>query len=240
MMKFEVFSYLFNGVMNKRSLDRINELQSKEQVAYLRRLEKNMRLDKDFNRSFSEVEFVVVDFETTGFEATKGDEILSIGAVKIKGNQLTNAQFYSLSRIQGWISPKVEELTSISNKEIANALPLRDVLTEFMRFVGESTLIAHHAQHERSFLETYYYKCFQKKFQHRIVDTSFALKACDITNPFASLDEACELYQIPIMNRHHALGDAQLTAELWLTLMQQLEERDITTLEQLYSYFSQK
>lgn len=239
-MKFEAFAYLFNGVMNRRSLDRMNELQSKEQVAYLRRLEKTVRLEKDFDRPFSEVEFVVVDFETTGFEAMKGDEILSIGAVKVKGNKLTTAQFYSLSRIQGWISPKVEQLTSISNKEIANALPLRDVLTEFMRFVGESTLIAHHAHHERSFLETYYYKCFQKKLQHRIVDTSFALKACDVNNPFASLDEVCELYGVPINNRHHALGDAQLTAELWIILVQQLEKNEIINLEQLYSYFSRK
>ncbi|MBQ0138807.1 MAG: 3'-5' exoribonuclease [Kurthia sp.] len=239
-MKFEGFSHLFNGVMNKRSLDRMNELQSKEQVAYLRRLEKAVRLEKDFDRPFSEVEFVVVDFETTGFEATKGDEILSIGAVKVKGNKLTTFQFYSLARIQGWIPPNIEQLTSISNKEIANALPLRDVLTEFMRFVGESTLIAHHAHHERSFLETYYYKCFQKKLQHRIVDTSFALKACDVMNPFASLDETCELYEIPIMNRHHALGDAYLTAELWIKLVHQLEERGVNNLEQLYSYFAQK
>lgn len=239
-MKFDGFSNLFNGVMNRRSLDRMNELQSKEQVAYLRRLEKSVRLEKDFDRPFSEIEFVVVDFETTGFEAGKGDEILSIGAVKVQDNQITAHQFYSLSRIQGWISPKVEELTSITNKEIAHALPLNEVLSDFMRFVGESTLIAHHAHHERSFLETYYYKCFQKKLQHRIVDTSFALKACEMNNPFAPLDEACELYQIPIMNRHHALGDAQLTAQLWLKLVKELEMREVTTLEQLYSYFAQR
>lgn len=239
-MKFEGFSHLFNGVMNRRNLDRMNELQSKEQVAYLRRLEKSVRLEKDFDRPFDEVEFVVVDFETTGFEANKGDEILSIGAVKVKGNEMTAFQFYSLASIQGWISKEVEQLTSITNKEIANALPLKDVLTEFMRFVGESTLIAHHAHHERSFLETYYYKCFQKKLQHRIVDTSFALKACEVNDPFAPLDEACESYQIPISNRHHALGDAQLTAQLWLKLVEELEKKDVTTLEQLYSRYAQK
>lgn len=239
-MKFEAFSHLFNGVMNRRNLDRINELQSKEQVAYLRRLEKSVRLEKDFDRPFNEVEFVVVDFETTGFEANKGDEILSIGAVKVKGNELTAFQFYSLARIQGWISPQVEQLTSISNVEIANALPLKDVLTEFMRFVGESTLIAHHAHHERSFLETYYYKCFQKKLQHRIVDTSFALKVCGVNNPHAALDEACELYDVPIRNRHHALGDAQLTADLWLKLVNEMEKIGVVTLEQMYSYYAQK
>lgn len=239
-MKFEAFSHLFNGVMNRRNLDRVNELQSKEQVAYLRRLEKSVRLEKDFDRPFSEVEFVVVDFETTGFEANKGDEILSIGAVKVKGNELTAFQFYSLARIQGWISSEVEQLTAITNKEIANALPLKDVLTEFMRFVGDSTLIAHHAHHERSFLETYYYKCFQKKLQHRIVDTSFALKVCEVNNPHAVLDEACELYNIPISNRHHALGDAQLTAELWLKLVQEMEAIGVKTLEQMYSFYAQK
>lgn len=239
-MKFEGFSHLFNGVMNRRNLDRMNELQSKEQVAYLRRLEKSVRLEKDFDRPFNEVEFVVVDFETTGFEANKGDEILSIGAVKVKGNEMTAFQFYSLASIQGWISKEVEQLTSITNKEIANALSLKDVLTEFMRFVGESTLIAHHAHHERSFLETYYYKCFQKKLQHRIVDTSFALKACEVNDPFAPLDEVCESYQIPILNRHHALGDAQLTAQLWLKLVAELGKKDVTTLEQLYSRYAQK
>lgn len=234
------FSTLFRQMVGGKHTGHANELATKEQIAYLRRLEKTIRLDRDFDRPFLESEFIVIDLETTGFEAVKGDEILSIGAVKVSGNKVTTEQFYALTKIQGWISEEVEQLTKITNKEIANAFPLREVLEKFMRFIGHRPLIAHHAHHERTFLETYYYKCFQKKFQHRVIDTSFALHVCEMDNPFMPLEEACKSYKIPIQNRHHALGDAKLTAQLWLSLVEQLHQKGITTLEQLYSQYAQR
>lgn len=234
------FSTLFRQLVGRGHTGLTNEVTSKEQMAYLRRLEKTVRLARDFDQPFHQNEFVILDIETTGFEALRGDEILSIGAIKVRGNKVTTEQFYALTKIQGWISKEVEELTGITNKEIANAFPLRDVLEQFMRFIGHRPLIAHHAQHERDFLETYYLKCFQKKFQHRIIDTHIALQVCDVTSSVMTLDEACTHYQVPIKNRHHALGDAQLTAQLWLALVEQLQEYDINTLEQLYSQYIQR
>ncbi|GEK33793.1 exonuclease domain-containing protein [Kurthia sibirica] len=238
-MNFEGFSQMFNGVMNRNSMNRMHELQSKEQIAYLRRLDASIRLDRDFSRPFDEVEFVVFDLETTGFEPVKGDEIVSVGAIKIKGSELLSAQFYSLSKIQGWISPKIEALTSITNKQVANALPAKDVLDSFIHFIGESTLIAHHAKHERDFMDSYYKKIYQKKFIHRIVDTSFLLKVTGMNNPYCTLDEACQTLNIPIENRHHALGDAVMTAKVWTSLIGRLQEQGIENLEQLYSRFAE-
>lgn len=234
-MKLEGFSQMFNGVMKRSNMNRMHELQSKEQIAYLRKLDAVIRLDRDFSLSFDEVEFVVFDLETTGFEPSKGDEILSIGAIKVKGSEVTTAQFYSLSKIQGWISPEIENLTGITNKLVSNALPVKDVLDSFLHFVGESTLIAHHAKHERDFMELYFKKIYQKKFIHRIVDTSLLLKVTGMKNPYCTLDEACETLNIPIINRHHALGDAVMTAHIWTSLVGELKQLDIDSLEKLYS-----
>jgi DNA polymerase-3 subunit epsilon len=46
------------------------------------------------------------------------------------------------------------------------------------------------------------------------------------------LDAIAQRFGLPVFDRHHALGDALLTAEVWLRLMPLLHEKGIVTLAQ--------
>ena len=69
--------------------------------AYFRRLKRERAMAKLKDKAFAflfediEDEYVVFDTETTGLN-TKSDEILSIGAVKIKGNKILTSQTFEM------------------------------------------------------------------------------------------------------------------------------------------------
>ena len=52
-------------------------------------------------------------------------------------------------------------------------------------------------------------------FKHRIVDTAILFKIVERNLDLVKLEDYCCHNSIPIINRHNALGDAILTAELW-------------------------
>src|SRR5207249_2390514 len=94
-------------------------------------------------RPLAEVEFVVVDLETTG-GAPGPDGIIEIGAARVAGGRLTD-RFVSLVNPSRPIQPFVTRLTGITDAMVAEAPPLAEVLPRFVEFAGGAVLVAHNA-----------------------------------------------------------------------------------------------
>ena len=77
-------------------------------------------------------------------------------------------------------------------------------------------------------------KIFRKPFDQRIVDTSFLYRIAEPDLKMVRLEEFCHHNGIPIVNRHHALGDAMLTAKLWTIYIQKVRELGCETLHDVY------
>src|SRR5690606_24074638 len=93
-----------------------------QQMAFLRQVMKKKRSETAMETPLAEAEVVVFDLETTGFNAEGGDEILSIGAVAAKGEQIMEEQtFYSLVNPGRPIPPAITELTGIRQAEVEQA-----------------------------------------------------------------------------------------------------------------------
>ena len=108
---------------------------------------------------------VVFDMETTGFFPQKGDEIISMGAIKVCGEEIQEDQpFYSLIRYEKELSSEIMNLTGITNDQLKIAPPISEVLIQFFEFAKNETLVAHHANHEKSFLQNTSRKVFCKPF----------------------------------------------------------------------------
>ncbi|HWL26299.1 MAG TPA: exonuclease domain-containing protein [Ureibacillus sp.] len=234
-MAFEPFMQMFRGIQNRRSFGGLSEPQNLQQIAYLRNLQKEMAQEDVLNTKLEELSVVVFDIETTGFSPDKGDVILSIGALKMKGKNIEeNSSFYSLIHCEQEVPNEIQKLTGITNDEVKSAPALPDVFIQFFQFVKNSPLVAHHANHERSFMQHYCNKSLKTPFKHRIVDTSFLYKIVEPTFKTASLDQLCELHHIPIENRHHALGDAKMTAKLWSIYIEKVQQLGCETLNDVY------
>ncbi|MDQ0229558.1 exonuclease domain-containing protein [Metabacillus malikii] len=209
--------------------------QSGQHVAYLRQLQREMRVEETLHIPLTSLNVIVLDIETTGFYPDKGDQIISIGAIKVKGDKvLEDDSFYSLIKIDKPIPQAISKLTGLTDEQLMDAPPLSEVLFEFLKFVKDYTLVAHHANHEKLFLQNASWQLYRAQFKHRLIDMSFLYRIAEPNENLITLEECCKHNGIEIKERHHALYDAKLTAALWCVYINKLNEIGCTTLKDLY------
>ncbi|OLN24260.1 DNA polymerase III subunit epsilon [Domibacillus antri] len=224
----------FNDFMKNLSGNRFTGLQGgRHDIAFMRSLQRDLRTNQSTSIPLDELQVIVFDLETTGFYPDKGDQILSIGAVKVAGSRVED-EYYSPVRYEQPLSPAIKELTGLTEVELKDAPETAAVLEQFFKFSGTSPLVAHHASHEKAFMQHASRKYFRTPFSHRLIDTSFMYRIAEPDNPYVRLEDCCEHNQIPVTGRHHALGDARLTAALWSVYIQKLKNMGISTLSQVY------
>lgn len=181
--------------------------------------------------------FIVFDTETTGFHPYAGDELISIGAVVIENGHIQESEYFHEYIHPGKSIPSiVTEITSISNEDVANAPPVLPVLHKFLRFIGDSYIVAHCADFDINFINTKLKKLCKTKLYNPVIDTMALAYHLLPTNQSYGLDMLLEQYDIQVEGRHTALGDAWMTAKLYLKFLDELEVRGIHTLHALENY----
>jgi DNA polymerase III subunit epsilon len=205
-------------------------------VAFLRQLQRDLQREDVLDIPFAELKVVVFDLETTGFYPQKGDSILSIGAVKMIGNKVLEGEtFYSLVKNEVGLSEDIVKLTGITEEQLVDAPPIEVVLKRFFQFVENETLVAHHAKHEKDFMDHVTWSILRSNFQHRILDTSFLTKIVDPGSDLVTLCDLCMRYGITIEQRHHALYDSIATAKLWAENVNAVQRLGFLNLGEVYS-----
>jgi DNA polymerase III alpha subunit (gram-positive type) len=89
--------------------------------------------------------FVIYDLETTGLYPDS-DEFIQIAATRFQaGNLFPEDSFFSYARPRHRISSFITSYTGICNDDVRQSPPPEEVLCQFARWAGCSTLIAHNA-----------------------------------------------------------------------------------------------
>lgn len=185
-------------------------------MSFLRQLQKEMKEGNSLDCPLEELPVVVFDLETTGFYPEKGDRIISIGAVKVIGSSILDGEvFYSLINPEIPVPTDILRLTSITDEDLMTAPQTTEVLLKFLNFIGSSVLIAHHAKHEQAFMKKFTSSHLRFNFEHRVIDTSFLIRLFKPVVTSLPLEQICLECGIEVENRHHALADAKMTANLW-------------------------
>lgn len=224
----------FNDFMKNLSGNRFTGLQGgRHDMAFMRSLHRDLKTKQTTSIPLDELQVVVFDIETTGFYPDKGDQILSIGAVKVTGSRVED-EYYSLVRYEQPLSSSIKELTGLKEADLKTAPAPVTALEQFFKFSGSSPLVAHHASHEKAFMQHTSRKYFRTPFTHRLIDTSFMYRIADPKSPYVRLEDCCHYHHIPVADRHHALGDARLTAALWSVYIVKLKKMGVHTLSQVY------
>ncbi|MFC4809072.1 3'-5' exonuclease [Paenibacillus sp. GCM10023250] len=213
--------------------------QNAQQMAFIRSMSKEQRKDSVMDQPLDEMEVVVFDLETTGFYPTNGDEIISFGAVLLRGERIVEEQsFYSLVNPKRRVPKHITELTGITNEMVSDAPDLMQVLHDFMEFVGKRLLIAHASGHDKQFLNSALWRTSKVNLTHRVLDTIMVAKWLEPELTGYGLDDLLERNGIEITQRHHALEDSRMTAKLWLHYLRRMLDRNVVTLGDLYAYLS--
>ena len=182
-------------------------------------------------RLLAELLYTVLDVETTGLDPSGGDEIVSIGAVRVAGGRLLrDERFDRLVDPKRSISPESVRAHGISREMLEGQPTIEEVLPLFAEFAEASVLVGHNVAFDMRFLEL---KEESTGIQLRqpVLDTLLLSSVVHPNSDDHSLEALAERLGVPVAGRHDALSDAVLTAEILLKLLPLLAEEGVLTLE---------
>jgi len=180
--------------------------------------------------------YSIVDIETTGLNPGT-DEIIEIGAIKIVNKEILDI-FNKLVRPERQVPENITNLTGITQEMVAGEFPIKPVISQFVNFIGSTIIVAHNAEFDTSFLKNNMKKWINKDMDNLIVCT--VLISRDILPNLENhkLHTVAKYFDLEVSNRHRAIGDAELTYQIWLHLLHKLKERNILTRNDLEMYVS--
>lgn len=190
-------------------------------------LSSGMNYSKDYHL---DSEYVVFDIETTGL-SSRNDEIIEIGAVKVKNRKITDS-YHTLIKPKRTIPLEITRLTGISNEMVQNQPQLDEVFDDFMTFIGDLPLVAHNVAFDVSFIKE---ACRQlgKVLTNDAVDT---IKLSKILLPNLKrykLNVVAKNLKVPMKNHHRADDDAKTAALILIKLFELMEKDNTMYLSQL-------
>lgn len=174
--------------------------------------------------------YVVFDIETTGL-ANNYDGITEIGGVKIKDGKVVDS-FSSLVNPQMEIGEKIVKLTGITNEMVAGERTIDEVLPEFIEFSRGSSLVAHNAEFDISHLRTQAVK-LGLEFDFPYVDTLYLARFLHPELKNHRLSTLSKFFGVSLVNHHRAVDDAEATANIFIKLIEELDEKSLDLSEDL-------
>jgi len=184
----------------------------------------------EIDGEISEATYVVLDLETTGLNPRQ-DEIMEIGAVKIKGKEIID-EFHTFVKPTA-VKRKSLQITGITEEMLKDAPDISEVLPELERFLEGCVIVAHNADFDIGFLQNTFRR-FGKKFNPSYIDT-LRLSNALLRNKLRSfsLDKIVDYFGLGTFNHHRALDDARVTAKVFWELVDLAKKKSITTFDKL-------
>ncbi len=164
-----------------------------------------------------------IDFETTGLSPASGDRIIEVGIAIL-------ADGHIVDRYQSFINPRtripgvVTALTGIDDTMVRHAPTADRVMPEIMDFIGTAPLVAHNASFDARFMDSELGRIRRRRTNEFIC----SLRVARRVYPKAANHKLATLVRLadvqPADQYHRALGDAEMTARLWVRMVEAIEQ----------------
>lgn len=183
-------------------------------------------------RRLVDLAYTVFDTETTGLDPSQGDEIIQIGAARIvNGKLLRQESFEQLINPGRSIPAAGIPIHGITPAMVAGQPGITEILPIFHAFASDTVLVAHNAAFDMRFLQLKE-AAAGVRFDQPVLDTLLLSAVASPHQVSHELEAIAERFGIAVLGRHTALGDAILTAEVFLRLIPLLADKEIHTLGQ--------
>ncbi len=170
---------------------------------------------------------VALDLETTGLHAEQ-DAILEIAAIKFQGTTI-------LEKMETLISPgrsipfRVQRLTGITPKHVADAPGFESISRQLQQFLGDYPIVGHSIPFDVGFLRR------RGLVRNNPLIDTFELATILLPSlPSYNLGQVAEALDVPVTpGRHRAMVDTILAMQVFLALHQRLQAIDLSLLKDL-------
>jgi DNA polymerase-3 subunit epsilon len=215
-------------------------------------LRKNNKVLPDFWNSYvatlaipttqelDKISFVVLDTETTGFDYEK-DRMLCIGALKLVNQKIEIKKGFEIYIHQDVYRKESAKIHGILKNEAVTKVSELEALKVFLNYLGNNVIVAHHAYFDITMINRALARHGMPPLKNKNIDTSNLYKKTLIKSNLItrksqySLDELADKYNISKKDRHTAIGDAYITAILFLKILTKLKDKKGIRLKDLFN-----
>jgi len=185
---------------------------------------------RNTQQMLTDVDLVVIDTETTGLRPGP-DRVIEVAAVRVRGGAIVDS-FQSLINPRRSLPPFIVQFTHITQAMVSEAPTADVVMPELLQFIDGATLVGHNLGFDLRFLT----------HEAQMLGHTFPIDGLD-TIPLArrflpglkrfKLEMVAAYLKIQTRNRHRAFGDAEVTAEVLLCILERARQEGIHTLGHL-------
>lgn len=173
--------------------------------------------------------FAVVDVETTGVRAFRGDRIMEIAVVGLDGT----VAFHSLVNPGIPIPQFIAGLTGIDAGMVRHAPPFEDIVDDLLAALAGCVFVAHNARFDWAFVSTEIERARGLLLQGPRVCTVRLARKLLPDLPRRNLDTVSYHFGIEIEGRHRAAPDAVAAAKCLAQLLRMAQQNGAVTLADL-------
>ena len=184
-----------------------------------------------------QVEFSVLDVETTGLSARE-NHVIEIGIVKIKNLKIA-------SKFQSFVNPGckipyfITQFTGITDEDIIDAPFFSELADKIENVIGDSVISAHNISFDDSFLKYEFFRTGREPLSNHKICTLKIARRLFPSLKSKSLSSITQYLRLKNSNAHRALADAEVTARALIKMIKKLKKDEgIETLDELHSYQS--
>ncbi len=168
------------------------------------------------SRELIDLEYCVVDLETTGGGADQDDEILEIGAVLVRGHEL-GRDFTTLIAPSRRITRAARAVHGISDLALHGAPRLEHALPWLSEMARGRVLVFHNAGFDLPFLQRAHAEAARDGLDQPVIDTLTLARR--LIGPPAALALVAARLGLAVCVSHRALEDARTTARVLVALL---------------------
>jgi DNA polymerase III subunit epsilon len=189
------------------------------------------------------VRFVVLDSETTGLDPRK-DRLITIGAVVVQnGEIILEDSFEALLKVAH--NTSAVTVHGITRDDSLRGFDEPEALELFLPYLRDGVIVGHHIGHDVATFNAAYDRHFGFELTNRFLDTMDLTLHLERDGAFQdqeqiksfTLDALCEMFDVIPHDRHTAPGDAFITAQVFLRLLNLARKVGRTELSRLAEPF---
>jgi DNA polymerase-3 subunit epsilon len=181
---------------------------------------------------FDLLDIAVVDLETTGLSADRGDRVCEIGIVRIRGGAVMHT-FGSLVDPTVPVSAGAYAVNGISPAMLVDAPLFGEVLPRVEPLLRDAVLVAYNAPFDMGFLRSEFRLCGTPVLTNPVVDVLPLARQLLPGRQRYPQSSVARLLKISSPVSHRALEDAMVTAKILMHFLSMLRAYDLRTLGDL-------